>query len=1701
MSDTLITKQEEMDLVAEWENEFSQGLVTAESAIFESGPVPETAQSARQLEEDIKESNREMKYQETFPVEANTIDDVISQATFMVDGPIDPSRTRSTSSFTPGDVIQPGPLTEATFDFAKGIEAANVIMTMNTQLYDAIHNYTPEQLEENPSIFDNILKLQKDIPDTLKNREGWRRWPYLTGQGLAFTKPALEGGLFKKTVEGLGSYKGVGEFIKINPRMAWGIGILGTMGYMFKEYVPILTGESLADSLQDKNIRGKVPMKDIIRVAKLVGPINTGIEVALDMTLVRLLPKAVTEPIAKPIRAATKRAMVNYMKKNNIFQALKTLVNTSSGKVATAVGSEIGEEYAQFGVSTVADNYLTELSNELNNTDIPLKDKEYVWKEMKAQFPDLLMSTLSIVGGFKMVGATMDQIGQKLDQKISEKKAKDKKDAYVAWLLKMAEEDERAYQKERTRNADAAPKQNGLVIDEEGNNVKTSETYTANVDDYEAGKKATVTDEEIDNLILSNTDEELGIVAGEIIQNQMGGDELYSDFRLGLREIATEEEADAVESIVTALAKASDRTIEEYLSHHKLSIEAKMDENMGDISGATTFLEDGRTIIRAFHGADVSTMVHELAHVFRKDLSGEHLNTIESWLGVEDGKWTREAEESFANGFELYLQDGKAPSAELETVFAKFARWISEIYRVFRRSDVNIPQEARAVYDSLLTRMDESGNVLQNRAEETLFQKRTNKFEKEIENTLDEGVQVTGDVGTISTFDAFKNKLISHAKAAQEAIAKGDKVAASRENARMKEIIARAAKRRSTTKMRGKLKEKIRKTVNEYAKIKKANKVITQAEVAYFSTLKDITSLSLQETKAAYFEMHDRIADELVGDEKSGEENILTPEDLIRYNLLKMGAFPQQQSTDDLQSLYDDIKEVIKTGKSKRQKQLFAEAKRISDAREQVFKSFGFADGKLPLDLKSEGVDPNERKTFWDRMRLAFNNITGYTIDGWHTTLENMSRNSGHMPGESFMEIFGETIDQENAENVGLMNKNLELLQGFMDAFGFKEGEEGKANRKLYNMGFEVIELPETVRVLKDTVGGEKVDVKQVKAETFTRPQMWQRVMELQHKNPLIQKVLIDTMGYKDEEGNTLLNSQRGKALMGAMKAEDWAMVDALRRMYDSSFHSLNKVYVQQNGVDLAHNEGYVPVSREVQDALGHESEEAFLTGLIQGSLAATTGRIKEITGSLAPLKKRSAVDVMSQYIIETEHYKAWAGKIRDFNSVFLNSDFLTAVKHKYGNAAPGVIREQIHLMAFRSRKGVRNINALDRWRVNMTRTSLAVKPSLTIKQFLSLPGFATEMPFEDFISYTSKFFLNPIQNAKLLKEESDFIKTRVGGNIERDIRDAALQRPVMGESGSKLAKFNLTPRQWNMLMKNIQIGDIAPIYVGIYAVKNYLIDKKQMKPEDALRQAEIVARNTQQSPALSMQSLMQAGNSFEKLFTSFTSATVLYHRKEIGAWKALANGQWVADGDKNSKASRSNKMKLMKQLFIFHYVLPAIYQAVTDLDWDWENQARVALLGSFNNLFLLGEYLGRGASAAFGILAKGVSSLEDKVDFKREVWKDELTSTIPAMQPIDDILDSFEKIQRGKDLTPEDFADALNTMGIIANRPIPVKSLYNMAAGIFDFYNGMETQDNDLIIKGSWRMAGWGEYTATSEKPLTAKQRRAKAKVKRESN
>ena len=104
--------------------------------------------------------------------------------------------------------------------------------------------------------------------------------------------------------------------------------------------------------------------------------------------------------------------------------------------------------------------------------------------------------------------------------------------------------------------------------------------------------------------------------------------------------------------------------------------------------GAAMVNIDGTAIIYALTDPNVSTPLHELAHVFEHYLTDAERTSVLKWANAKE--WDVSVSEKFARGFEKFLSDGKAPTASLQKIFNRFKEWLTEIYNGIKGSEIDI---------------------------------------------------------------------------------------------------------------------------------------------------------------------------------------------------------------------------------------------------------------------------------------------------------------------------------------------------------------------------------------------------------------------------------------------------------------------------------------------------------------------------------------------------------------------------------------------------------------------------------------------------------------------------------------------------------------------------------------------------------------------------------------------------------------------------------------------------------------------------------------------------------------------------------------------------------------------------------------------------------------------------------------------------
>lgn len=129
------------------------------------------------------------------------------------------------------------------------------------------------------------------------------------------------------------------------------------------------------------------------------------------------------------------------------------------------------------------------------------------------------------------------------------------------------------------------------------------------------------------------------------------------------------------------------------------------------------FKANGTFNIDLLEGENSSTFLHETGHFFMHvmmDLAEDPMASYEiksdvqkifDFLGVESrDQIGRDQHEKFAEAWEKYFMEGKAPAVSLESTFETFKGWMMAVYKFIRNMypDVKMTDEIRGVFDRML---------------------------------------------------------------------------------------------------------------------------------------------------------------------------------------------------------------------------------------------------------------------------------------------------------------------------------------------------------------------------------------------------------------------------------------------------------------------------------------------------------------------------------------------------------------------------------------------------------------------------------------------------------------------------------------------------------------------------------------------------------------------------------------------------------------------------------------------------------------------------------------------------------------------------------------------------------------------------------------------------------------------------------------
>jgi hypothetical protein len=548
-------------------------------------------------------------------------------------------------------------------------------------------------------VLKSASRIAADVVNTVS--EGWKTG--LTSAAGAASAAAAAGQA--------GPQVATPEEIVTVPGAALSAFVAGTTAGSVNESLKQMAGFQAMEMMDLQDEAGEQFNPNIVRAMSLgTGLIGSAIELSQIKTLLKGVP-GLERMFHKAARRTAQNALVSGTFKRKALNAMKTY--------GANVSKETGQELAQESVQMT----LTELGKQLNNmiegTDIDPTTVDRVMNRLKQVGAESVkgFSVLALPGaigqnvgrpgaqgqprqqgepqreqptpttaeGFNQELSTLDQEYQRLIQDLEENPS------------------EQTVKKARNLADRMDELENAMREDAQGQQEQQADTGETpawkltreQFQQQQAEGQASTPDPELSQSVQSP--------------------ELRSRIREAMPRLS-EEEVDGAALLVDLKAqtegKSTDQWVEDNLAPEVFATQEQTQQALPSRAKAgVEFLEDGRALVHASKNADFSSWTHEMAHIFRRSLPQDQQRQAAQWAGAdiqvdEDGRvtWTDpDAEEKFAEGFEAYLREGKAPNEQLKPLYQRFSDWLKRIYHTVKNR-WQLSDDIRQVYDSILAR-------------------------------------------------------------------------------------------------------------------------------------------------------------------------------------------------------------------------------------------------------------------------------------------------------------------------------------------------------------------------------------------------------------------------------------------------------------------------------------------------------------------------------------------------------------------------------------------------------------------------------------------------------------------------------------------------------------------------------------------------------------------------------------------------------------------------------------------------------------------------------------------------------------------------------------------------------------------------------------------------------------------------------------
>jgi len=571
-------------------------------------------------------------------------------------------------------------------------------------------------------------------------------------------------------------------------------------------------------------------------------------------------------------------------------------------------------------------------------------------------------------------------------------------------------------------------------------------------------------------------------------------------------------------------------------------------------------------------------------------------------------------------------------------------------------------------------------------------------------------------------------------------------------------------------------------------------------------------------------------------------------------------------------------------------------------------------------------------------------------------------------------------VKQESLVRDTGIAKNLKEYNAAKKKFDANPTEENKAKLDIQTLNLSPLEMAYLVYQYKDPANKAGFETKY--GAEFERI-MFQMEEYLEKKNP------------------------------GALALGDWMMNEA----YPALYSRYNNTYKSIYRVDMPWNQYYIgPIRRENQEVQDIDLLATSGASSFQNTAAPASTKIR--MQNKKAIATSNLLESFVGYQDKMNWFAAYAEPVNRLNKLFKNPQIEKIIKLNYPEGTYNMImNKDSGLLTKIANKGLKNVKGMDAFFNQATSLfvvgRLGVNPTIYLKQLVSFPTYINEIGAINWTKYATLNLPQLRSTAKEIMDNSIYLQDRYSRSIIKSLENYKGTKASEFELGKSSLFVSPFQKVLNAQMYLIKKGDKGAIMIGGMPV--YLYHKAQFKKQNptasnqeaidyAIKKFEKATRTTQQSTDLQNRDYYQDGGIIARTFNMFKTSIIQYLRKEIiytTNMYRIMRGTEGRGGAQGRAKGLKNFYSSLKGFLVYHTVLPMLFQYLSAglpgvlAPWDeedGEDLTRAAIIGNFNALFVIGDFIKMMSDVAAG-----------------KPWGTEITS-IPLLDLFETIADKYKK-------------------------------------------------------------------------------------------